>query len=226
MFNSQINIPLKKLIFTLKHKLLINDAIRNFSYQWLWNHIKTFPPRTTVCDIGSRDSALASFLAWRKFSVTAIDPDHHFFSWQKRNQILWKVNFSIIENDFLEYDSKAFFDIIIAIFSLQHAGEKDIDAYIKAASLLNQNGLLFIANEYDHQGTRWQRNRIDGDLRIYGPDDLQKRIIEPLSLCQMDIRDHCYAKIKNSGSTLCWTKDPDKSNFCFICAQKSDTFQR
>lgn len=220
MFISQIAIPIKKLIFTLTHKLLISDSVRNFSYQWFWNYVKTFPLKTTVCDIGSRDSALASFLAWKNFSVTAIDRDHHFFFWQKRNQISWKVNFSIVQDDFLEYHFKNSFDIIIAIFSLQHAGENDIDAYKKAVSLLDRNGLIFVVNEYDHHGTRWQKNRIDGDLRIYGPDDLQKRIIEPLSSCRMDIKDHRYAKFKNCGSTLCWTSSPRNSNFFFLCAQK------
>lgn len=220
MFISQIAAPIKKLIFTLTHKLLISDSVRNFSYQWFWNYVKTFPLKTTVCDIGSRDSALASFLAWKNFSVTAIDRDHHFFFWQKRNQISWKVNFSIVQDDFLEYHFKNSFDIIIAIFSLQHAGENDIDAYKKAVSLLDRNGLIFVVNEYDHHGTRWQKNRIDGDLRIYGPDDLQKRILEPLSSCQMDIKDHRYAKFKNCGSTLCWTSSPRNGNFCFLCAQK------
>jgi len=90
----------------------------------------------------------------------------------KRVARSWNVRYGVHEADFLIFDPPEKFNVISSLFSLQHAGENDLPAYSRAASLLGPGGMFLSACEYDDRATRWHEGRDDGAMRIYGPQIL------------------------------------------------------
>lgn len=149
------------------------DPIRNYAYEWILQRIEK--PPLSLLDIGCRDVGFPSYMAHTGYNVTTIDRED--FS---REQGDWKnrfnCNFSYITKDILDIDGK--FDIITAVYSLQHNIEKDIECYKKCASLAKKQ--IFIINEFNCNSTKYDMGRNDGDMRIYSEKDVIGRIVAPM----------------------------------------------
>jgi len=213
---------IRKLLFLLTGKLFLADPIRNRVYMWAWEHLQKMPEGCFVCDIGSRDSILPSFLAWRGFEVTSVEPDTRFTGAQMANARKWGVSFEICPCDLCSIPSSRNFDCILSIFSLQHAGEGDIESYLHTGKLLRSGGVILTVNEFNSGETKWQRNRDDGDLRIYGTSDEQTRIEKPLLDSGTVIFEKKYASfVKRTGyRDLVFTGDPERADIVFIAGKR------
>lgn len=197
------------------------DAIRNFTYQWAWDHLKVLPAHSSVCDVGSRNSAFPAFLAWRGFDVTAVDMDKRFTQWQEGIRSSWHTKYNYVISDIRDVKGSNSFDVACALFCLQHAGDHDIEGFTSLCHLLKSGGLLLTVNEFNPEGTKWERGRDDGDLRIYGPTDLKERIELPLTSSGMLIKEKRFAKADFKNGTVSWAGDNGNANICFICAVKN-----
>ena len=217
---SSIAVRAKKLVFLATGKLWIMDPIRNFVYDWAWSFLRDLPKKATILDIGTRNSQFAAFCAWRGFSVTAIDKDPRFPAWQDGFKRSWRVGYRTRVCDVVEIEPAARFDCIVALFSLQHAGEGDIAAYQKACTLLKPGGTMLIVNEYNPERTRFQADRVDGALRIYGPHDVAARIEKPLAASGTTLTDKSFACANFKEGTIRWSPDQAESSICFIAARK------
>ena len=210
----------KKLGFSLSGKILLSDAVRNFAYQWAWSILRTLPRESRICDIGSRGSLFPAFLAWRGYKVDIVEKDDRFTEVQKRIARSWDVHYGVHEADFLTFDPAEKYDVVCSLFCLQHAGDRDVPCYTRAAALLGPRGLFLSVCEYDDQATRWHEGRDDGTMRIYGPQDIINRMERPLISGGMEIVERKYAGFKKSGKRMTWREGPEGSIFCFLCARK------
>ena len=171
----------RKSLFYLNGRPLLSDRVRNAAYAWTWSHCRRLGPGARpVCDVGSRDSLLPSFLAWRGFRVTTVDPDARFTHCQEAAARNWGVRLEVLACDITSVPADRKFGAVLCLFSLQHARD-DVAAYRHIVSLLEPGGLVLSVNEYNHSGTAWQRGRDDGDMRIYGSEDFTTRVELPLA---------------------------------------------
>jgi SAM-dependent methyltransferase len=217
---SAISVPIKKFLFLAFGKLWLMDPIRNFVYQWAWSLLRSLPKSAAILDIGTRNSRFAAWCAWRGFSVTAIDKDARFLSWQEAFKRSWHVEYQTIVSDVAALDQTLRFDGILALFSLQHAGEGDIAAYRRAFSLLKPGGIFIIVNEYDPERTKFQPDRDDGALRIYGPSDIAERIEKPLIASGAELSARSFARADFRKGSIHRELAQTKSNVCLMVARK------
>jgi SAM-dependent methyltransferase len=220
MIDLHIPALMRKLGYSLSGKLLLSDAVRNFAYQWAWSVLRDLQKGSLICDIGSRSSLFAAFLAWRDFKVDIVEKDRRFIDMQRNIARSWKVHYNVHEADFLLFCPPEKYNVISSLFSLQHAGENDVPAYGKAAALLGPGGMFLSACEYDDRATRWHEGRDDGAMRIYGPQDIAHRMEKPFVSGGMEIVERKYAGFTKSGRGVEWRKDPEGSAFFFLCARK------
>jgi SAM-dependent methyltransferase len=149
-----------------------------------------------------------------------VEKDRRFTDVQKRIGQSWNVHYGVHETDFLTFGLSEKYDAVCSLFSLQHAGENDVPAYGRAASLLKPRGLFLSACEYDDRATRWHEGRDDGAMRIYGPHDIASRMEKPLVSGGMEIVERKFAGFKKSGRGVEWREGPEGSAFLFLCARK------
>jgi len=216
----RLSSTLRKGIFVATKKIVLGNRIKNFSYQWAWTHLRNLDSQQMILDIGSRDSTFPAFLAWRKFEVTIVEQDKRFNGIQKEIAKNWVVRYNALAENFVYFQSEKKYHAVLSLFSLQHAGDDDRKAYGKITSLLHSSGVLLTVNEYNPEQTRWHRNRDDGDLRIYGPKDLETRIEAPLENCGMKITEKKFAEADFKQDNIKWRDNKDVANICFICAKK------
>jgi SAM-dependent methyltransferase len=217
---SAISVPIKKFLFLAFGKLWVMDPIRNFVYQWAWSFLRSLPRSASILDIGTRNSQFAAWCAWRGFSVTAIDKDERFHSWQDAFKQSWRVEYRTMVSDVLTLDRTMRFDCILALFSLQHAGEGDSAAYRRAFSLLKPGGTFLIVNEYNSERTTFQPARDDGALRVYGPSDIAERIEKPLLESGAELSGKSFARADFKKGLIRPELDHAKSTICFIIVRK------
>lgn len=213
---------IRKTNYRLFGKIALSDAERNFAYRWAWSCLQGLPGAGNICDIGSRTSLFPAFLAWRGFRVAIVEKDARFIDAQRRISRHWNVRPEIFCGDFLEFSGETRFQAILSLFSLQHSQENDIPAYCKAAAMLGPGGLLLSACECNSKTTQWHRERDDGTLRIYGPQDIVRRIERPLSENGCAIIHKRFAGFKTGSDTkkVVWQNDAENGVFCFLCAKK------
>lgn len=211
---------LRKLYFTASGRLLLSDRIRNHVYQWAWQYIKDLAPRSTILDIGSRDSLFPAFLAWKGHRIRVIERDVRFNSRQALNGRRWGVEMSIESCDFLSASIPVSFDAICSLFSLQHAGDDDIAAYRRAASLLNPGALFLSATEYCHTGERFHAGRDDGTMRIYGPAEVKQHIEKPLSAAGVIECNRQFCTASDHGTITGVNVSPEKASFLLLLFRK------
>jgi SAM-dependent methyltransferase len=190
---------IRKAVFLVSGRLLLSDALRNKVYQWAWSGLASLPHGAGIIDIGSRDSLFPLFLAWRRFAVLIVERDARFIARERRYAQRWGVTVPMDNCDFLAAEVPGSPDAVCSLFSLQHAGDGDVDGYRKAARLLKAGGLFLSATEYRHAGTRFQHDRDDGSMRIYGPEDIDLRIVDPLSGEGMAECDRRYLAVRRAG---------------------------
>lgn len=215
---------LKKAVFTLSGRLLLMDPVRNFVYQWTWSCLQGLPrTRGPVLDIGSRASPFPAFLAWRGFNVVAVDPYPQFVPRHNEIRRAWNVSYRTVNSDVSRVPADKPFPVVLALLSLQHAGDGDVDGYRTAGEMLGPNGMLLTVNEFDSRGTRLHRGRPDGDMRIYGPDDISERIEKPLAGSGVTVTQKRFAARNRTSHTLAWTENPERAGFCFLLGTKGGT---
>jgi SAM-dependent methyltransferase len=210
----------QKYFFLVTGRIRIADPIRGFVYNWAWKRLRGQPCGASLLDIGARNSRFAAFCAWRGFHVTAIDTDTRFLAWQNEAKREWRVDYATIVTDVTDLDPALRFESVLALFSLQHAGDRDIAGYEKAFALLKPGGQLLIVNEYNPQRTTVQTGRDDGTLRIYGPDDLSDRIEKPLLSLGGRIIDKRFAAADIAKGSIRWEDDPEKRAIVFLVIGK------
>lgn len=151
----------------------LQDPIRNFAYDLILDNIKEF---SSILDIGTRDSGFAAYLSSLGHTVTTIERDANFvksqLSWSIKLNTMFKIGHGELIN------IKDNFDIITAVYALQHNVEKDIDCYKHCAKIANKS--IHIVNEYNESETKLHIGRGDGDMRIYSYNDIFDRIIDPI----------------------------------------------
>ena len=211
---------IKKVLFTFSGRLFLSDRVRNRIYRWAWEHLRELPRGSTIVDIGSRDSLFPSFLAWRRYAVRVIERDARFTARQTINGKRWRARMIVDNCDFLAATVPHPRDAVCSLFSLQHAGENDIAAYRKAARLLRRGGLFLSATEYCHAGTRFHYGRDDGDMRIYGPEEIDKRIEAPLFHEGMVEYDRQYYIIDERGRVTVNNDRPAKASLVTLLFKK------
>jgi SAM-dependent methyltransferase len=219
---ASLRVSVKKLIFYFFKKIWLMEPIRNFVYAWAWSHIETYSKSSSILDIGTRNSQFAAFCAWQGFSVTAIDKDSRLPFWQNAIQHAWNIHYEIRVMDIVLMEPIKKYDCILAVYSLQHAGEADSAGYEQAARMLEDKGILLIVNEYDPGGTGFQYDRDDGVLRRYGPHDIESRIEGPLLSAGLTIMEKRFAYANYIKNGICWKSDHTLSNTCFIVARKNN----
>lgn len=217
---SIFSVSFRKCIFLAFRRIMLMDSIRNFIYEWAWPFIRSFQRRSAICDVGSRNSSFPAFLAWRGYNITAIDIDSRFTLWQDNIRNRWNVDYKSVIGDVNEMENNNDFDVVCALFSLQHAGDDDMEGYYSIGRILKPGGMLLTVNEYNSKGTVWHRNRDDGDLRIYGPEDVKNRIEKPIQSTGMLIYEKRYASADFKRARIKWESDNLVSNVCCICARK------
>jgi SAM-dependent methyltransferase len=211
----------RKALFTAFGRLFLSDAVRNQVYQWAWGHLKQLPRGAAVVDIGSRDSLFPAFLAWKRLSVRVVERDARFTGKQHANGRRWNVRVVVDNYDFLAGTVPDHNDAICSLFSLQHAGDDDIAAYRKAAGLLKPGGLFLSATEYRHSGTRFQHGRDDGTMRIYGPEDIDRRIEGPLFREGMVVDDRQYVAMRERGRVSLVNNAPESASIVLLLFKKA-----
>lgn len=211
---------IRKAAFLASDRLHLSDAVRNRVYAWAWGHIKALPPGASIMDIGSRDSLFPAFLAWRRYSVRIIERDARFTGRQQRNARRWRTPLVVDNCDFLAAAAPGGAAAVCSLFSLQHAGEDDIAGYRKAARLLTTGGLFLSATEYCRDGTRFQHGRDDGSMRIYGPEDIDRRIEGPLFHEGMAVFDRQYAAVSGKGSVVMVNDAPENASMVLLLFKK------
>lgn len=163
------------------------DPIRNHAYEWIISQLPKTPKN--ILDVGSRDSGFSSFLASLGHKVTSVERFNFVETQQKWNQ-RFNVKTRYIQDDLLNIKEGA--DIITAVYALQHNVDKDVECYRHCARLANT---IFIVNEFNFEEPKFQYGRDDGDLRIYSMQDIQSRILTPISDIRR-IRDIQYYSCK------------------------------
>ncbi len=211
---------LKKSIFILSGQVFLSDPVRNRIYKWAWGHLRLLRHGAVVVDIGSRDSLFPSFLAWRGYDVRVIERDGRFIQRQDENAKNWNVRLIVDNSDFSDADADYTCDAVCSLFSLQHSGDDDIKAYRKAARILRPEGLFLSATEYSPAGTVFQSGRDDGNMRIYGPQDITFHIGQPLLSEGMTEYDRQYFALNKQGRMVTVNDDPLKAAFLAIVFKK------
>ncbi|MBN1603235.1 MAG: class I SAM-dependent methyltransferase [Chitinispirillaceae bacterium] len=211
---------LKKLYFAASGRLLLSDRVRNHAYQWTWQYLQDLASHCTILDIGSRDSLFPAFLAWKGYTVKVIERDVRFTGKQVLNGQRWGVEMAVEPCDFLTASLPVSFDAICSLFSLQHAGDNDIAAYHRAASLLNSGGLFLSATEYSHTGERFHTGRDDGTMRIYGPSEVKYRIEKPLSAEDMVECGRQLCNANDQGKITVVNDSPEKASLLLLLFRK------
>jgi hypothetical protein len=214
-------IILRKLLFLTTGRIVLSDRVRNCAYQWAWSYLHHLPQGARICDIGSRSSAFPAFLAWRGFSVTAIEPDARFSAVQTALSMRWNRRIEVVPGDMISLSADRRFHSILSVFSLQHAGDDDIDSYVKAARSVEKGGWVLTINECTSGPTKWQRGRDDGDLRIYGTDEIGSRIEATLKREGLTIKEKTLYRFSGGSHALVKTLDERSVNVCFIAAKNS-----
>jgi SAM-dependent methyltransferase len=212
---------LKKTCMSFTGRLFLSDTVRNTAYRWAWEHIQELPAESSIIDIGSRDSLFPAFLAWRRYFVRVIERDSRFTLRQQLNRRHWKVSYIIDNCDFLAATIPAHCDAICSLFSLQHAGDDDIRCYRYAARQLRPGGLFLSTTEYRHAGTRIQLERDDGSMRIYGPDDISRRVEQPMFDEEMVEYDRVYVALSANRKKVLPVEKPEKASFIFLLFKKN-----
>jgi len=214
LLNGDFAVPVRKVLFALTGRLFLSDSIRNPIYNWTWNHIKSLKPGDPILDIGSRDSHFPSFLAWRGYSVTAIDPWKGFDSIQGSLAKRWGALTETGNLDLISFQHANAFSAVISIFSVQHAGNQDEACNRKSVSMLKSGRFLTTVNEYLKKTSTVKKNRPDGDLKVYGPEEFKNRVELPLTESGLEITEkkNLAADFVRGG-----VKRPNSSNQGNIC---------
>ncbi len=173
-----------------------------------------------MCDAGSRDSLFPSFLAWRGFRVTCVDPDSSFVKFQQSASKNWGVALETNIADIAHAAPGPVFDAVTCLFSLQHAAD-DVAAYRRIPGMLASGGTVLTVNEYRHDGTAWHRGRPDGDMRIYGTEDFAEHVERRLYRrgayhCGKDVR----PAREGPRRSVRRTRNPEEANLVFLAAKK------
>ncbi|MDD5674734.1 MAG: class I SAM-dependent methyltransferase [Chitinivibrionales bacterium] len=212
----------RKTNFRLFGKIALADTVRNFAYAWAWGFLRRLPKESRICDIGSRATLFPAFLAWRGFNVSIVEKDERFTGVQRLISGHWNVAPDIFSGNFLELSGDVRYNAILSVFSLQHAGENDLPAFRKAAAMLAPGGLLLSVCEYNPVATQWHKERDDGALRIYGPQDISERIERPLLEKGLSIVEKKYAGLTKGkiNNYIVWQNDSKNGAFFFLCAEK------
>ena len=171
---------LRKALFWMTGRPVLMDRVRNHVYRWAWERLSALAPGSSVLDIGSRNSSLPAFLAWRGFAVTSCERDERWREFHDGLGRRWSAGYRFVQDDVRTLPTDLRFDAVLSLFALQHAQESDRECHAAAAKLVARGGIFLSAVESTSGNTHWDRGRIDGDLRVYGPDDRQSRIVEPL----------------------------------------------
>jgi SAM-dependent methyltransferase len=211
---------IRKSFFYLTGRPLLSDRVRNTAYAWAWDYLRRLGPGAcSVCDVGSRDSLLPSFLAWRGFRVTAVDPDARFTHCQDSAAQNWGVRLEVLACDITAFPADRKFGVVLCLFSLQHARD-DVAAYRHIVSLLEPGGLVLTVNEYHHGDTAWQRGRDDGDMRIYGSEDFAARVELPLTEGGVAIVEKKFGRFGPDRRDLKLAANAEEANVVFLAGKK------
>ena len=157
----------------------LSDNIRQYSYNWICNHLSLVKHSKKLLDIGCRESRFPAYMASQGYEVDTVERDVSFVKLQTQYKKEFNSEFNIISTDLLDLPSEPKYNIISAIYSLQHNIEKDIECYEKAAELCTE--YLYIVNEFNAKKTDFKLGRSDGDMRVYSMDDVWERIINPIN---------------------------------------------
>jgi hypothetical protein len=158
--------------------LKLSDNIRQYTYNWICNHLSLIKKPSTLLDIGTRESKFAAYMSSQGYKVTSIERDTKFIDLQNKYEKEFDTKYEILTTDLLDLPDEPKYDLVTAIYSLQHNIEKDIHCYEKAAKLCNQ--YLYIINEFKSEKEELKLGRNDGDMRVYSLDQVWERIVEPV----------------------------------------------
>jgi SAM-dependent methyltransferase len=210
----------RKSLFYLTGRPVLSDRVRNAAYVWAWSNCRQLGPGVhSVCDVGSRDSLLPSFLTWRGFRVTTVDPDARFTHCQESAARNWGVRLEVLACGITSVPADRKFGAVLCLFSLQHARD-DAAAYGHIVSLLEPGGLVLTVNEYRHAGTKWERGRDDGDMRIYGSEDFAARVEQPLAEGGVAIIEKKFGRFGKGRQNLLPATNAEIANVVFLAGKK------
>jgi SAM-dependent methyltransferase len=153
-------------------------AVLNFGYDWMLENAKDFDDGLSLLDVGCRNSGFPAWATKLGYRVTACELDPKFLTAQAEWKERFNVDFDVFAIDVRSIVTRRF-DITTSFCAIQHSAEKDIECYEHIARITD--GQIFIMTEFDPKGGRIERGRDDGDMRIYGRQDVLDRIIDPIT---------------------------------------------
>ena len=155
----------------------LQDHVREFCYSWFMDKIQP----CKILDIGHEKSGLSAWMASLGYDVTACERDATCTDKQLEWQQTFKSKVNLYCGEFLDVKDK--FDVILSVFALKHNAydDNDIKCYKHCAELLNPGGKIFIAHEYQQSGPWIHKGRTDGDMYVYSDQEIQDRLIKPIS---------------------------------------------
>lgn|GEM_PF-2133951 len=219
------SVLVRKIAFVCFGRPLLSDKVRNHVYWWAWSHLRRLPGGSAIIDIGSRDSFFPSFIAWRGYSVRVVERDGRFIGLQRTNSLRWGVDLEIDNSDFSAASISLPCDAICSLFSLQHAGDRDSEAYSRAARLLRPGGLLLAAMEYCHDAMRFEYGRDDGTMRIYDDCAIAERVTAPLVAEGMVESDRRYCTVMKNGKAYDAGRNIPTATMVMVLFRKCDKGQ-
>jgi SAM-dependent methyltransferase len=212
---------IRKTLFLLTGFPRLSDPIRNFLYHEIIRLIAADTRPKSILDIGSRNSLLPAFLSWRGYKVTALERESGYPEIQKNIARKWNTAFDILRLDLAKNQPGPCFDIVLDVLALQHAGDSDSECYRRIPGLLVENGLFISVVEFNAKGTRIVTGRADGDMTVYGPEELKKRIIIPLLEKGMSMTLQKFAAFRNGNSNrMAWRESGEGAKFCLMVMRR------
>jgi hypothetical protein len=127
-------------------------------------------------------------MASQGYNVTTVERDNAFIKVQEKYKKDFNTKYNVLNTDLLNLQLLPTYNIITAIYSIQHNIDKDIQCYEKAAELCTQ--YLYIVNEFNAKQEELKLKRADGDMRVYTMEQIWNRIINPIN------KKHKYKHVK------------------------------
>lgn len=135
----------------LDHTFFANSlTCRRWEYGWLLHHLLKFlvvNENIKWLDVGSGDSIVPFFVAEKGFESYVVEVDDSFKNRFINNKFSLPINFNIITNNVLPFDSN-FFDVVTSVSVLEHiVGDGDIASVVECARVLKPGGVFALTTD-------------------------------------------------------------------------------
>lgn len=117
--------------------------INHVRMEYIINHLRNYPEKKTVLDVGCGGGILSESIAKLNYDVTGIDPSKENIEAAKIHSRHLKIDYHYVTIEgFAEQGNK--FDVVLCMEVIEHVA--DIYSFINScAKLLNENGLIFLS---------------------------------------------------------------------------------